>query len=245
MNRNVRVIYRISELSVAGTKAKLPIASKLNCLSNFVNVFSDVDLVVLADSVSDDFFVSIQKICPTCEKVICGSGGSSFRYAANIAMSYSSGDIVYLVEDDYLHLPHSLAVLLDGFSIGSDYVTLYDHPDKYTDRRYGGNTLVTNGGELTRVKLGSISHWKVTNSTTMTFATQVSTLKADWSVFLKYCHGAYTDDYRLFRHLARWNRRTLVSSIPGCATHVELAYLSPLVDWEAVVTDSSAVGSDG
>lgn len=244
MNENVHVVYRISELTAAGAKEKLPIASKLNCLTNFVNVFRTVDMVVLADSVSNDFFASVHEICPSSEKVYCGSGGSSFRYAANLAMSYPSNDVVYLVEDDYLHLPHSPGVLLDGFAVGSDYVTLYDHPDKYVDKRKGGNPLVRYGGELTRVKLGATSHWKVTNSTTMTFATRVSTLRADWSVFLKYCGGAYTDDYRLFRHLSRWNRRRLSSSIPGCATHVELSHLSPLVDWEKFMTDDRAVGFD-
>ena len=227
----LHIVYRISERTAAGAKNKLVNASKIQCMVNAVQTFANADITVFADMVSDKFLLEIQSICPTVTRISCGSGGTSFRHAANFAMSFNSEDFVYLLEDDYLHLPNSLHILLDGFSVGADYVTLYDHPDKYVDGSSGGNPLVRDGGERTRLKLGQLSHWKITNSTTMTFATRVETLKSDWSVFLKYCGGDYTDDYRLFRHLAKWKRRQLVSSVPGYSTHCELAFLSPLRDW--------------
>lgn len=40
--------------------------------------------------------------------------------------------ILYFVEDDYLHREGWIDVLLEGFQVpGADYVTLYDHRDKY------------------------------------------------------------------------------------------------------------------
>lgn len=234
MSDRLRIVYRISELTAGGEKKKPEYATKIRCLTNAVETFTDAEWVVLADSISDSFFFEIQNVCSNVTRIKCGTGGSSFRYAANIAMSFNPNDVVYLLEDDYLHLPRSMGVLLDGFAVGADYVTLYDHPDKYVDKRFGGNPLVRNGGELTRVKLGEQSHWKSTNSTTMTFATHVQTLKDDWPVFLKFCGGSYTDDFRLFRYLAKWKRRQLVSSVPGFSTHCETAFLSPLVDWYSV-----------
>jgi hypothetical protein len=227
----LHIVYRISELTAAGAKNKLENASKIQCLVNTVQTFNSVDITVLADMVSEKFLSEIQSVCPNVTRISCGSGGASFRYAAKYAMSFNSEDVIYLLEDDYLHLPNSVNMLLDGFRVGADYVTLYDHPDKYVDSKSGGNPLVRDGGELTRIKLGQLSHWKITNSTTMTFATRVETLKSDWSVFLRYCGGNYTDDYRLFRHLAKWKRRVLVSSVPGFSTHCEVAFLSPLRDW--------------
>ncbi len=234
MSDKLRVIYRISELTVSGAKGKLENATKIQCLNNAIRIFDAAELTVLADSVSDTFLSEVQTVFPKVTRISCGSGGSSFRHAANIAMSFDSEDIVYLLEDDYLHLPKATPMLLDGFRVGADYVTLYDHPDKYIDSVDGGNPLVRDGGELTRLKVGQLSHWKITNSTTMTFATRVGTLRSDWSVFLKYCGGNFTDDYKVFRHLAKWKRRQLVSSVPGYSTHCETAFLSPFSDWRSV-----------
>ncbi len=237
MSETLHVVYRLSELTAAGAKSKLENATKIQCLTNAIRTFPDAKFTVLADSLSDTFLSEVHAIFPKVTRITCGSGGSSFRHAANIAMSFEPADIVYLLEDDYLHLPQATGILLDGFRVGADYVTLYDHPDKYINSEDGGNPLVRDGGELTRLKIGELSHWKITNSTTMTFATRVATLKSDWSVFLKYCGGNYTDDYKVFRHLSKWKRRQLVSSVPGYSTHCELAFLSPLRDW---VKDASA-----
>jgi hypothetical protein len=234
VSEKLHIVYRISELSVAGAKNKLETATKIQCMTNAVGTFLDAEITILADLVSESFLSEIESVFPAVTRISCGSGGSSFRHAAHVAMSFDSEDIVYLLEDDYLHLPNAMNVLFDGFFVGADYVTLYDHPDKYVDTKNGGNPLVRHGGEVTRLKLGQLSHWKITNSTTMTFATRVQTLKNDWPIFLRYCGDNYTDDYRLFRHLAKWKRRQLVSSVPGCSTHCETAFLSPFVDWRSV-----------
>ena len=51
---------------------------------------------------------------------------------------WSSKDIIYILENDYLHKsgwPEHLMSAIKTF--GSDnYYTLYDHPDKYTEKAY-------------------------------------------------------------------------------------------------------------
>ena len=54
--------------------------------------------------------------------------------ALDLALKQTEG--VYFVEDDYLHHPRSYQILIEGLELGADYITLYDHPDKYFD---GGN----------------------------------------------------------------------------------------------------------
>ena len=113
----------------------------------------------------------------------------------------------------------------EGLSI-ADYASLYDHPDKYINHDAGGNPGVSNGGEPTRVMLTATSHWKNTNSTTMTFASRIKTLKTDRDVMIKYLVNQNVPlDYRMWLELLQ--TKTLVTPLPGRATHTDMNSLSP------------------
>ena len=62
-----------------------------------------------------------------------GNAGA-VRFAMDLVVqNMVVGEWVYLVEDDYLHLPESKARLVQAAEAGiADYLTLYDHPDKYS-----------------------------------------------------------------------------------------------------------------
>ena len=119
---------------------------------------------------------------------------------------------------------------VEGLQVGYNYVALYDHPDKYMN---GANPLVEDGGEVTRVMLSESCHWKITNSTTMTFAAQVKTLKEDESILREYTKGSYPKDFEMFLAL-REKQHGLITPIPGYSTHGETAWLSPLTDWSLI-----------
>ena len=93
-----------------------------------------------------------------------------------------------------------------------------------------GNPLVKDGGEDTKVFVTRSTHWKITNSTPMTFAVRAKTLKQDKEIHYHFCEGTMTDSYRMFLRL-REKGRKLISCLPAKATHGELQWLSPLVDW--------------
>lgn len=80
----------------------------------------------------------------------------------------------------------------------------------------------------------SSSHWKITNSTTMTFAAFVGTLRKDKDLFWKWTKTKHPFDFQIFMALAR-RRRVLISPVPGYSTHGEIKYLSPLADWRKEV----------
>jgi hypothetical protein len=161
-------------------------------------------------------------------KVNIGHGAGTFNLALDEALKLDDKEVVYFLENDYLHKPNSLKILLEGINIGADYVSLYDHPDKYMD---GANPFVEGGGEYTKVFLSESCHWKLTNSTTMTFATKVKTLKEDEDVLRKYTSTTHPYDFQMFMELKQRGRR-LASSIPGFATHGETDWLSPLTNWK-------------
>jgi hypothetical protein len=71
----------------------------------------------------------------------------------------------------------------------------------------------------------------------MTFATRLKTLKEDESILRQFTNGSYPEDHLMFQEL-RKKGRTLVTPIPGFSTHGESAWMSPLRNWEQIMTES-------
>jgi len=230
----MKIIYRISDAGYSKVKPKY--ITNRNCLWNAVNTFQDVafeDWTVIADNVSEETDVMIQSYIPRerIEYVSVGHGAGTFNLALDKALTFDDNEIVYFIENDYLHLPNSKKIIEEGLNeIGADFVSLYDHPDKYID---GANPYVQGGGEMTRVMLSKSSHWKVTNSTTMTFASKVKTLRKTENILREYTQGSYPRDFDMFVHLYN-SAHYLVTPIPGYSTHGETAWLTPLIDWSEV-----------
>lgn len=64
--------------------------------------------------------------------------------------------------------------------------------------QFGGNPQIENGGEITRLVRTEHFHWKLTNSTTMTFGSKGSTIKKDKQIWEKYLLTSYPRDYDTF-----------------------------------------------
>lgn len=224
----MKLIYRISD--VGYNKVKPSYINNENCLKNASDNFKDSDWLVIADNVSKHTSDMILKYQNNIVHVKVGHGAGTFNLALDEALKLEDSEIVYFLENDYLHRPGSNVVLQEGFDMGSDYVSLYDHPDKYID---GANPFVEYGGEITRVMLSNSCHWKLTNSTTMTFAAKVRTLREDESILRDYTNQSYPKDFEMFLAL-REKGRTLVTPIPGYSTHGETSWLSPLTDWNKI-----------
>ena len=166
--------------------------------------------------------------------VSVGHGAGTFNLALNKALTYPDDEIIYFIENDYIHKPDSQKIIEEGFELGASFISLYDNPDKYLDPSKGGNPYCQGGAEDTRVYLTDNCHWKITNSTTMTFAAKVSTLKQTESMLRKYTTGTYPNDFHMFLDL-RQNNQLLITPLPGHSTHGETAWLSPLTNWEDYV----------
>jgi hypothetical protein len=234
----MKVIYRISDGGYP--KEKPDYITKINCLKNALKHFNQDDFLLIMDGVSDNLKAEIEKIYSGKAQIVqIGHGAGTF----NLALSHVLGqteifvlegdEIVYFLEDDYLHKEGSQKVLESGFDLGMDYVTLYDHKDKYLNPIEGGNPYCEGRAEFTRVYLGEYSHWKLTNSTTMTFAAKVKTLKEDEGILRQWTAGEHPHDFQMFGDLQKKGRR-LVSSIPGYSTHGETKWLTPLTNWEKI-----------
>lgn len=232
----MKIYYRISDSGYK--KIKPDYINNENCLRNFVDIFKNHinNIHIIADNICAETYNIITKYVLTknIEQVRVGHGAGTFNLALDRALLLNEKEIVYFVENDYLHLPNSPSILQEGISLGFPYVSLYDHPDKYMDPKAGGNPYCNGGAENTRVYLTDSCHWKITNSTTMTFAARVNDLKRDETILRQWTSGSYPDDFKMFLDL-RNNNRFLISSIPGYATHGETHWLSPLINWNNYV----------
>ena len=230
----MRVIYRISDAGY--NKVKPEYINNENCLKNATEVFKDADWLVIADNVSKETDEMIQKYVRKSDilYVSVGHGAGTFNIALDTALKYDDDEIVYFIENDYIHKPNSQKILEEGFELGAPFVALYDHPDKYLDPSKGGNPYCEGGAEDTRVYLTDNCHWKITNSTTMTFAAKVSTLKKYEDTLRNFTSKTHPNDFQMFLHL-REQSGLLLTPLPGYSTHGETAWLSPLTNWEDYV----------
>ena len=224
------------------TKEKPSYITKKNCFLNALDIFGSYEMYIIADNVRDETYEWLLKQTLDESRIFrtnIGNGAGTFNIALNIALNLHDDEGVYFLEDDYLHKKNANLVLEEGLNIG-DYVTLYDHPDKYinggeTVNNCIGNPFIRDNSEISRVYLSNSCHWKLTNSTTMTFASKVKTLKKDIDILKLYTSSTFPYDFQMFQHLINENKRKLISSIPGYSTHGETAYLSPLTDWSVEV----------
>ena len=226
----MKIIYRISDTGY--NKVKPDYINNESCLTNAIKVFKDADWSIIADNVSKETSDMIErhKSKDHLSHTEKGNGAATFNLALDEALTYKDDDIVYFIENDYLHKPESQKILEQGFSLGASFVSLYDHPDKYLDPSRGGNPYCGGGGEDTRVYLTDNCHWKITNSTTMTFAAKVSTLKRVELILRKHTSETHPSDFDMFLEL-REQGELLITPLPGYSTHGETKWLSPLTDW--------------
>lgn len=205
--------------------------SREKCFANFNATLdrNSANLTLVFDTfrkdVQDHFLIGYTKdpIVPMNE----GSEAKAFLKLLDYIASqpFDPETIIYIVEDDYLHRPGWVDILKEGFSIPSvDYVTLYDHRDKYFFPMY--RKLKS------RLWVSQSCHWRTVPSTTNTFAVRFKTLLEDLAIHRRYSQNvSISRDHQKFCRLA-WKGRVLISPIPGWSTHVEPEFASPCIDWE-------------
>ena len=231
----MKVLYRISDNGYV--KEKFANATKKRCLLNCLMQFPLDEVTVFVDKVipeTQEFLDDYAEL--TGLKLVPIQGGSSagsWRIVRDHALTLPDDEVVYFLEDDYMHLDGSRTALLEAID-RADYVTLYDAPDKYVPARAGGNPYIEDdGADPTRVILTKSRHWRLTNSTTMTFACKVKTLREDNDLWKQFTEGNHPHDFQAFLAL-RAKGRALLSPIPTLSTHCEPAWAAPLVDWSLV-----------
>jgi hypothetical protein len=136
-------------------------------------------------------------------------------------------DLIYFLENDYVHragwIDEVNQLTLQG--IQWDYLTLYDHPDKYPNFCKHDDTQHYRSLR-SQIFVTPKRHWRSTPSTCATYMLSRETFLRDQPLLRL---GIF--DFRLFGFLTKILRRKLLSPLPALSTHSMSYFLSPNVDW--------------
>lgn len=233
----MHVFYRYSDAS--NIKTSNPIRpegfDKRKILLDFLHVFNGHQIHIIADNVNTSSIEWLTTLGVDVEVTSLGSGDDSWVYSMKKAISSCRPEeFVYLVEDDYIHLPGSPEVLEWGLRL-TDYATLYDHPDKYKN---GFNPYIKDNGEVSLIRqTPDGTHWKFTNSTTETHGARVSALIRDIKMIEDILHDKqkiiekhYSLDSIIWLNILQ--RTKIACCMPGYASHLHIPWVTvnPAID---------------
>lgn len=220
----IRVLVR--HCNVQNTKPRPVGFSKQRAFEKLLSTMDEkCDLTVLFDGDPTQHFVAGYDVSVVHFDSGCDAGSfrNTLHFAALQKQAWSPDDIVYFVEDDYVHRLGWPAVLLEAFEGNvADMVSLYDHPDRYKPKAAPCMLSHTKS-----------CHWRSAESTTNTFAVRYQTLLQDMPVYEAFADPVACRvciDHERFLRLIDSGRR-LCTSIPAFASHCESDYMAPVVKW--------------
>tara|TARA_Y100001968_G_scaffold331322_1_gene385653 strand:+ start:2174 stop:2845 length:672 start_codon:yes stop_codon:yes gene_type:complete len=218
------VFFRTS--SIFGKNPITNVNSKTT-IKSLLKSFEPEEIIVICDNTSMEQYKYFANNFPTVYKTNRGNAGS-FRLCVELCKVHYA-EIYYFVEDDHLHLPNQKEWLLSGLKI-FDFISLYDHPDKYYLNMYK---------DLKRsIHITDQGYFISAPSTVMTFACLSSTLNKTRNILLEedFTSSSLKTplDHYLFLKLLK-EGYSLGNPIPGRSTHCEKDLLSPYIDWERYV----------
>lgn len=233
MKTKIDIIYRCCEVDTK-KEARPKWFSKTNCLTNFLDVFKysnearnyDIKIHAVHDGSCGLLHQYLEESDVSIEKIDYRDNAKSLEFCLDLGAGLPQTDIIYFLEDDYLHAEDALDVLVEGFDVvskvnKSNIISLYMHPDRFTRE-----DDIDRG--RTHLFLGKSRYWRTVESTTCTWATTQSTFLNEGVYEAARAFGLR--DRELFRALMG-HGTILFNPMHGAATHCHLPFLSPFVDW--------------
>src|ERR1019366_2172183 len=107
---------------------------------------------------------------------------ATFAMQVDLLANQTVADLVYFAEDDYFYLTGAMVELVEFARSGAniDFITPYDHPDRYEDSTREQGSVVRNFGGR---------HWRTTSSTCLTFLASRKGLVENRSFFKTFRRG--------------------------------------------------------
>ena len=231
---------------ISVSKRKL-VEGCITSLINSANLCDNIiNIIILDDHSSQEFLNNLQDILKTSRHptrvISLDQGGPNqsalqqFEYCKN-----STADLVYSVEDDYLHSPSAISEMLYEYdNLAKKYnlpqplcIFPWDQPEDYDPKH--------NDPEL--IMRGQYRHWKTGWFTTNTIMTSPKVFQDYWKIFKKLAtqytewdgtgdkndtiHEGNTISYIWTNHIVR------INPIPSLVLHMQsTSQEDPYIDWK-------------
>jgi len=134
-----------------------------------------------------------------------------------------NNDLIYILENDYLHIngwDEKLIELYKTFN-GLNYISLYDHNDKYFLSQYEDLT--------SKIITTNSHHWRTTPSTCGSYIVPKYIFDDDFEI-----QTTIIGDHNKHLYLNQHKERFILTPIPGLNTHCMEELMSPTINWEII-----------
>jgi hypothetical protein len=222
----IHIFYRHYKASGTDGKQRPEWFDYEKCFQNLLSTVDDnVSINVMYDGKLDDGnFIHNYK--DQVNQIIEFSGGSDFKSfqrtceAIKSSLEIKDKDIIYFLENDYLHTNDWVEKILEAFQTYTlSYVSLYDHNDKYFLPAY--EDLVS------KIFITENHHWRTTPSTCNSFLISKKVFDEDYDIL-----STLEGDHNKFMWLTDNRSRFVITPIPGLSTHCMDYLLSPTINWK-------------
>jgi hypothetical protein len=206
------------------------------CFVNLLNTTKNknVDIHVVMDGKIEDNWIKKYKDRYIAHEIITTHDMDSITKGLMSVVKETkceNTDLIYILENDYLHTDDWVDKILDIFQTfnGLNYVSLYDHNDKYFLPMY--EDLVS------KIFVSNTHHWRTTPSTCGSYIVPKKIFSEDYDD-----HTGVTvpiGDHHKWLWLNENKGRFVLTPIPGLSTHCMEFLMSPTIDWKKINNDIS------
>lgn len=197
-----------------------------NCFKNLLQTIKNknVKLNLIMDGNFEENWISKYKDKYTLYNIKAGNDLNSFLQTIEIIkndFNVKDTDIIYLLEDDYVHMDGWVDKVEELFSSYKDitYVTLFDHLDKYYYDMYKNL--------LSKIIITHTHHWRTVPNTCASFLITKKTFYEDYEIL-----SQWKGDFNSFTWLNKHKNRFVISPIPGLSSHCVKFCESPTINWQ-------------
>jgi hypothetical protein len=223
----IHIFYRhYNVLSSLNPKYRPDGFSYEKSFNNLLKTIKDnpnVELTVMMDGIKQGTFLENYNV--DIYEFKGGSDSASFfetvGYIKN--KNIDDNDLIYFLENDYLHVHGWVEKVIELFTTyeGLNYVSLYDHNDKYILPMY--DDLVS------KIFTTNTHHWRTTPSTCGSFIIPKKIFDEDFDIL-----STMEGDHNKFLYLNEQRNRFVLTPIPGLSTHCMEGLMSPTIDWSKI-----------
>ena len=239
-----KIEYTIRTIKSLLNSAKDPLLEKLNInfividhnssdenLNEIDNIFKKFDKKYKLINLNVSKFTNnMEKINQRGEKVTNNQMSNMANIHQSLLEAKKCEDLIYFVEDDYLHKRESLKEMVFTYervaSQINDEIILCptDYPYLYTKP------------EITQNFLGQNYHWRKINETLCTFLTSKKIIEKHWKKYVSMCEKEHAPFEKPLHDI--YESELCISPIPSLAIHLtninSIYGLSPNVNWKKI-----------